>query len=127
MDSFVMNGQLWHVQFVEPYNELLRDRTGHITVATTDPKTHTMCLSNTLYGNFLHRVVIHELGHCAMVSFGLLDDIHRMVRPQYWIEAEEWICNFIADYGMQIFTAAYEILGSDAWLYMPQELERFIA
>lgn len=127
MNSFTLNGYLWRVKFVDPFSEKLRDRTGHITVATTDPNTNCVYLSNGLHGDFLNRVFIHELGHCTMVSFGLLDDIHRMVRPEFWIEAEEWICNFIADYGRRIFEIAYEMLGEDAWLVVPQELERFIA
>lgn len=106
---------------------MLMDRSGTQTVATTDPDSKQVYLSNLLYGDFLNRVLIHELGHCAMVSFGLIDDIHRMVYPEYWVEAEEWICNFIADYGLKIYTAAYEILGEAAWLYIPQEVERFVS
>lgn len=41
--------------------------------------------------------------------------------------AEEWVCNFIADYGLKIFQSAYEILGDQAWLYVPYELERLVA
>lgn len=54
-----------------------------------------------------------------------LDMIRR--NPQYWIEAEEWICNFIADYGLQIFETAYSVSGDDAWTIVPQELDRMIA
>lgn len=125
--SFTLNGISWKVRFVSPTSPMLMDRTLVQTVATTDPQSKTVYLSDRLYGDFLNRVLLHELGHCAMISFGLLSDIHRMVRPECWIEAEEWICNFIADYGLQIFSAAYHILGDDAWLVVPGELERFIA
>lgn len=117
----------WHVVFVKPNSDLLVDRTGKLTVATTDPQTRCVYLSTNLNGDFLNRVLIHELGHCAMISYGLLDDIHRMVKPEYWIEAEEWVCNFMADYGVKIFSEAYRILGDDAWLVVPYELERLIA
>lgn len=127
MDSFYMNGYLWHVKFVHPYSNYLVDRTQHLRVATTDPTNYTVYLSRMLSGDYLNRVLIHELGHCAMISFDLLNDIHRMVKPEYWEEAEEWICNFIADYGLKIFSAAYSVLGERAWLYVPQELERLIA
>lgn len=50
-----------------------------------------------------------------------------MVRPEYWIEAEEWVCNFIADYGMTIFESLYWVLGDDALRYLPYELSRLIA
>ena len=126
MNSFIMNGYFWRIEFVDPYSDMLIDRLGHATVATTDPATHCVYLSNALSGDFFNRVLVHELGHVTMVSFGLLDDIHRMVKPEYWIEAEEWVCNFIADYGRRIFEIVYDILGDDAWLFVPYQLERFV-
>lgn len=127
MDSFYMNGYLWKVFFVDPNSELLVDRTGILRIATTDPVTYCVYLSNTLKGDLLNRVLIHELGHCTMISFHLLENIHRMVKPDYWIEAEEWVCNFIADYGLRIFSTAYSILGEEAWIFVPYELERLVA
>lgn len=122
-----MNGYLWRVYFVNPDSDLLVDRTGFHTLATTDPVTYCIYLSNQLDGSLLRTVLIHELGHCAMVSFHLLDDIHRMVKPKYWLEAEELICNIIANYGWKIFQTAYDILGESAWYYVTKELERFVA
>ena len=122
-----MNGDIWHIQFVDPASPKLVDRTRTYRLATTDGDSGYIYLSNTLSGDMLNRVLIHELGHCAMFSFGLLDDIHRMVHPKHWIEMEEWVCNFIADYGYLIFSIAYTVLGDDAWIYIPAELERFIA
>ena len=122
-----MNGWHWHIVFVRPGSPALVDRTGMRTVATTDPKTGIVYLSSALSGGFLTRVLIHELGHCAIVSFGLLDDIHRLAKPRYWIEAEEWVCNFIADYGMRIFATVYDILGDNAIAYIPAEIERMMA
>lgn len=113
--------------FVDPNSDLLVDRTGNKTVATTDPLTRCIYLSNSLEGDFLNRVLIHELGHCVMISYDLIQDIHRMVKPRYWIEMEEWICNFIADYGVQVFQKAYDILGDEAWLVVPYQLERLVS
>lgn len=75
----------------------------------------------------LNRVMVHELGHCVIFSFGLLDEIHRVVHPDYWIDAEEWICNFVADYGFKIFSVAYSILGEEAWLFVPYKIKDLIA
>ena len=126
MNSFIMNGILWHVKFVDLTSLELVDRTGKQRVATTDPNTFCIYLSNNLRGDFLNTVFIHELGHCVMVSYNLLYEIHKMVKQEFWIEAEEWICNFIADYGMQIFKIAYGILGSKALEILPYEMERVI-
>lgn len=122
-----MNGYQWHIQFVEADSPMLMDRTQTQTVATTDPETFTVYLSNQIYGDFLIRVLLHELGHCAIFSFNLIEDIHRMVRPEYWIDAEEWACNFIADYGLTIFSIAFDILGYEGWKFVPYELDRLLA
>lgn len=87
----------------------------------------TIFMSRSLSGALLMKVLIHELGHCALVSYGLLDDIHKVVKPEYWILAEEWVCNFIADYGAKIFSIAYSVLGNDAWMFIPYELDKVIA
>ena len=112
---------------MNPNDPMLVDRTNILTVATTDPTSRTIYISKSIHGGFLARVLIHELGHCAMVSFNLIDDIHRMAYPEYWIEAEEWVCNFIADYGLTIFKIAYDALGDKSLEIVPYEIERLIS
>ena len=124
--TFAMNGHLWVVKFVDPSSDMLVDRTGNLTVATTDPSTHCVYLSDQLEGEFLFRVLVHELGHCIMVSYDMLDQIHSMVYPQCWTTVEEWICNLIANRGWQIFVEAYRLLGANALEILPQELERLV-
>lgn len=111
------------VPYSSPY---LIERTGTRTVATTDPQTRTIYLLDTLNGDFLNTVLIHELGHVVMFSYGLLNDIHRAVRREDWIDAEEWVCNFIADYGIRIFSIVSLVLGENALVYIPYELERLV-
>lgn len=100
--DFVMNGVLWTIRFVDPDSLLLIDRTNHRTVATTDPYTHNVYLSKALRGGFRKRVLTHELGHCAMVSYHMLKDVERMAKPEQRINMEEWVCNLIADHGSEI-------------------------
>lgn len=127
METFKMNGYLWHVKWVDSNNPMLVDRQNILTVATTDVDNLTVYLSRKLQGDFLMRVLLHELGHCALYSFHLLDDIHEMVRPEYWIRAEETICNIIADHGLQIFKIAFGVLGYDAWKIVPEGLEKILS
>lgn len=127
IDDFYMNGYHWHVKMVDPNSPELVDRTGLRTVATTNPETKTLCLSMELYGPFFTTVLIHELGHCTMISFGLIEEIHRMVKPEYWVDAEEFMCNFIADYGMMIFRIAYQLFGEKGLMFVPSEIERMMA
>lgn len=112
--SFLLNGYLWRVVTVDADDPVLVDRTHTQRVATTDPNALCIYLSDELGGDFLHTVLVHELAHCVMFSYNMLRTIHRMVEPRYWYEAEEWICNFIANYGLGIFDIARYILDEDA-------------
>lgn len=127
LSSFQLNSISWKVKTVPRDDPMLIDRTGKATVATTDPNTFTIYLSDQLHGAFLIKVLLHELGHCVMVSYNLLDDIYQVVDPDYRIEAEEWICNLIADHGFKIFSTAYRLVGDRAWQVLPKELEKFVA
>ena len=125
--NFSMNRYSWTVEFVDPGDPTLIDREGDVTLATTDPEDFTVRLSGDLTGEMLLRVLLHEIGHCALFSFGLLEDIHRMTKPRYWAEMEEWVCNFIADYGLFIFSAAYSVLGVHAIDIVPVQIDKFVA
>lgn len=109
-DAFILNGYLWHICFVDPSSQYLVDRTNTSRLATTDPTRYCVFLSTRLSGSSLRTVLLHELGHCTMFSYVLLPAIHSFVKPQKWIEAEEWVCNFIADYGDEVFAIANDIL-----------------
>lgn len=107
---FTMNDHVWQLTYVDPLSPLLVDRTGNLTLGVTDPLTMSVYISNALEPQMRERVLIHELGHVTMVSYGMLDDIHRMVKQRYWIEAEEWVCNFLADHGEEVRRIADDIL-----------------
>lgn len=72
MKPFVINGILWKVVRVGSHDARLIDRTGQIKLATTDPHTRTVHLSSQLKGKMLETVLIHEVGHCILISYGLL-------------------------------------------------------
>lgn len=127
MRGFDVGGLHWDVQFTNPTNRMLIDRTNRYRLATTDFNTMTVYLSNAIQGDMLPRVLIHEIGHCVIYAYGLIDEIHRMVKRQYWIEAEEFICNFVADYGLAIYDAAQSVLGKRALLLIPESLSKLVA
>ena len=127
IDEFYMNGLHWRIRFVNPNSDILIDRTLSKTVAVTDPDTMTIYLSNKLHGEFLTRVVLHELSHAMMYSYHYLDEIHRYCKKRYWIEMEELIANLIANQAKEIFQRAYDIVGDDAIRFVPYMLEQFAA
>lgn len=123
MNCFYMNRILWHVEVSKNTSPMLVDRTGTSRLGTTDLSTHTVYLSDALDEDMKARVLIHELGHCALLSYNLLYDIHKMVRKEYWLEAEEWLCNYLTDYGIYIFEALFEVLGPSALNAIPKQFD----
>lgn len=125
--TFTLNGRAWKVTRVAPGDAALVDRTGTLTVATTDPATGIIRVSSALRGEELARVMVHEVAHAAMVSNGLLEDLHAWARPGFEVRAEEWACNLLADYGLNVLRAAHRAVGPVAWDYLPREFERMFA
>lgn len=127
IDEFYMNGLHWNVRWAKATDPILVDRTGSLTVAVTDPDTMTIYLSNKLRGEFLTRVVLHELSHAMMISYGYLEQIHRYCKKRYWVDMEELIANLIAQQAKEIFQRAYDIVGDEAIRFVPYELERMVS
>nr|DAH09323.1 MAG TPA: Protein of unknown function (DUF3920) [Caudoviricetes sp.] len=122
-----MNGDLWRVRFVSPNDNVLIDRTGKRTLAVSDYSTMIISIANNLHGELLNRVFVHELGHCVMFSYGLLTDLHRMIKKRYWVDAEEFVCNILADYSHFVIGTARDILGNKFTYVSPVGAERMIA
>ena len=127
IDEFYMNGLRWRVRFTYPTDPILVDRTGSLTVAVTDPDTMTIYLSNQLRGGLLTTVVLHELSHAMMISYGYLEQIHRYCKKRHWVDMEELIANLIANQAKEIFQRAYDIVGDEAIRFVPYMLEQFVA
>ena len=127
LKQFYMNGDLWRVRFVSPNDNVLIDRTGKRTLAVSDYSTMTISIANNLHGELLNRVFIHELGHCVTFTYGLLPERHRMVKKGYWVDAEEFVCNILADYGHFVIGTARDILGNQFTYVAPVRAERMIA
>lgn len=125
--QFYMNGDLWRVRFVSPNDNVLIDRTGKRTLAVSDYSTMIISIANNLHGELLNRVFVHELGHCVMFSYGLLTDLHRMIKKRYWVDAEEFVCNILADYSHFVIGTARDILGNKFTYVSPVGAERMIA
>lgn len=127
IDEFYMNGLRWRVRFTYPTDPILVDRTNVLTCAVTDPQTMTIYLSNKIRGEFLTRVVLHELSHAMMISYGYLEQIHRYCKKRHWVDMEELIANLIAQQAKEIFERAYDIVGDEAIRFVPYALERVAA
>ena len=127
LTRFVLNNYIWKVREVPANSPYLVDRQGVLMVATTDPDELCIFVSEKLQGDFKKRVIAHEMGHATCFSFGLLPEIWECCYPEKRIQMEEFICNFVADYGENIFMLTYRILGDEALERLPHYLERLVA
>lgn len=111
-------------QIQQPMQQMPQVATGTMTCAVTDGNTRIIWISDAISGEFLTRVVLHELSHAMMFSSGFLKELHRLVPRENWVEVEELIANLIADKARQIFEIAYEIVGNEAIHFVPYLLEQ---
>lgn len=94
MNSFIINGVMWNIRFVEPDSDMLRRSDGSITHAVTDWNDRSVYISTFPHGTFLRKIVAHELVHCFMFSHS----IHISLLE------EEYIADWVATYGADLIT-----------------------
>lgn len=107
---FNVNGYTWFIRFVNPYSRFLMDNKGRLSLAVTDISDRTIYISDCLHDDELFTVLLHELGHVFIASYHLDRVIHRSTHKMYWVVAEEWLCNYIADYGTAIYDMALYLM-----------------
>lgn len=99
---FTVNNLEWNISLVEPHSPMLRRSDGGYTVGMCDRTERTIYVSSALQGEFLRKVLIHEVCHSAMMSYGIIMSI----------EQEELFCDLIATYGDEIFEIADRVFAA---------------
>ena len=113
MEIFYLNQTLWKVYYISSSSAYLIDRTGKRKLATTDVKRKIIFIDCTLTGDTLFKVILHEISHAAIDSYGLLKDIYGAVNRSSWVNAEEWLCNYLYNYGLEIINSALNAMPGD--------------
>lgn len=106
--EFLINGILWEIEYVHPMSEKLLRSDRSRTVGVTDLSKGMIYINSMLSGEFLRKVITHEVCHASMFSYGIFVDI----------ETEELICDFIASNGREIFEIAdelFRVIKNVAW------------
>ena len=93
-DMFTINGILWRIHFVPPNSRNLMRSDGSMTFGVCDGLTHDIYISNAISDGFLRKVLIHEVCHSAMFSYGIYLDL----------EQEELFCDLVSTYGDEIIS-----------------------
>ena len=99
---FEINGIKWNIEFVPVTSSFLMRSDGSQSVGVTDANTSTVYLSNRLKGEFLRRVVAHELCHCFCFSF----NIHMPM------EQEEYLADWVSLYGTDLIYLLDDLMGN---------------
>lgn len=89
---FYINGEKWFVVSVPANYPALYRSNGSLSVASCDDNTKTIYISKALKGNFLKKVLCHEITHAAMFSYHV----------NLTIEQEEIFADLVASYGQEI-------------------------
>lgn len=87
------------------------DRTGLHRLATADPATRRIRISEDLPPGLLDRVVLHEVAHAITMSHGLLDELRAYLPEDLWVPVEEWVARLVEAHGMEAVELASRILG----------------
>lgn len=89
---FIINGEQWKVVFVDPRHPALLKPNGDFAIGACDDFSKTIFLSNNLSGDFLKRVLCHEITHAIMFSYNI-------TMP---LQQEELFAELMAAFGEEI-------------------------
>lgn len=94
-----VNGYLWSIKYTHDLDDLRRSD-GTITLGVTDISLRTVFIYDRLPSSMRSKVLVHELTHVWMFSYGFYLSI----------QEEEFVCSFIDTYGRNIIESADSIL-----------------
>lgn len=89
----------------------LVDRTGAERLATTNPATRIISISESVQPPMLDRVVLHEVAHAITMSWDLLRPMRSVVPEVAWVPVEEWAAQLVENHSIEAIRAASEVLG----------------
>lgn len=98
---FSINGEYWKILAVPSHHYKLMRSDGGYTIGVCDDNDKTIYLNNQLQGDFLKKVLCHEITHAAMFSYNV--DLS--------IQQEELVADLMSTYGDEIIDITDEMFG----------------
>lgn len=114
MQTIAINGDVWRVVRVSAGDPRLIDRTGTERLATTDNRTMSIYVLNSLKPPLLDKVMVHEVSHAITVSHGLLGSLREVLPQSMWVAVEEWAAQLVENHGLEAYRVASDALGRPA-------------
>lgn len=100
--GFEINGIYWKIRIVRPDSIFLIDKTKKLRFGTTDRRTKTVYLSSDLHGGLFKKVLLHEIGHCILLSYDFISDIEKSIEEPYRSYFQESFCSLYSEYGIEV-------------------------
>lgn len=94
-----INGYEWEVVYTSKSKDLMRSD-GSLTFGVTDRNLMCMFLSASLKGDLLRKVLLHELTHAFIFSYGYY----------LTVEEEEFVCSFMDCYAYDLVSLTNNLL-----------------
>lgn len=94
-----INGYEWEIVFTDSESDLARSD-GSIALGVTDKNTGYIYLSLHLKGALLRKVLLHELCHAFIFSYGYY----------LTVAEEEFLCSFIDTYAYDLVSLSNNLL-----------------
>lgn len=98
--TFIVNNNIWRLQFVRPSSENLRRSDGSYTFGVTDNNVKTVFIIDNASEYMTDKILLHELSHVHAMEYNY----------SIPIEVEEVVCDFLSLYGRSVVYMADEIM-----------------
>lgn len=97
--KIIVNGIEWELIFTSDLSKLERDD-GSVTLGVTDTNSYIVYIWNRLNSKMTRKVLLHELCHVFIHSYGYVLDI----------EQEEFLCSFLDTHSDEIIELCMNVL-----------------
>lgn len=102
---------MWRVVRVMPGDPLLIDRTGVMRIATTDPSSKVIRISNAVMPPLFDKVYLHEAAHAMMEEAGVTELLSQLPDYRQQIMTEELLAWFLETHAIEVIDAVSTSLG----------------
>lgn len=97
---FQVNKNIWQVRFVNPNSDYLKMSNGRQVLGMCDNNIKTVFIADNQSDYKTEHILCHEITHTICFEYNI----------SLPYETEEWLCNFMADYGKEIIYLLDDLL-----------------
>lgn len=100
--TFIVNNTIWRIRFVNPNSKYLIKSNGNKVLGMCDNNIKTIFIADNQTDRKTEHIICHEITHSICFEYDISLDY----------ELEEWLCNFMADYGKEIIYIVEDVISA---------------